>query len=330
MPAGVDWQTQGKIARKYASNMTQTKIAKDLLLNRKTVGKYLRLFHEGALGGLGTRKGCWNKIRKNSQEVKEVYAQLVSQYPASYMMEYADRLTVIFGVKFTVRNVQDLNKELNIRRTKMGGYSHHVDPEHAHEWEQTILHAPGLEVHHFVFMDQAHFFWNNLNRTFGWSRKDQRISVQQVCRGEVRHVSAAVFASIHGILHISLTESTFKGQDMESMVESLIEDGIISAFPGTGCLLVLDNASINGTAPLKEALWGAGAAPLYTSPYCPWQQPMELAHNTVKALLRKHGAQLLAEGYSLMDILFPAYEWACTPEKMKGYIAHVPGNIYKA
>ena len=84
--------------------------------------------------------------------------------------------------------------------------------------------------------------------------------------------------------------------------------------------MVLDNASIHHSEQIVELIQSTGAEILYTAPYSPDLNPIELMFANYKQMLKRHSdlAWVQAHIFSLMNV---------TPEKARSYFQHckVPG-----
>ena len=98
-------------------------------------------------------------------------------------------------------------------------------------------------------------------------------------------------------------------------------DFILSMPFKEGSILIMDNHSIHDTDAVKVAMIVKGYTPLFTPPYSPEFNPIEMIFGTIKT--EYYALRYSKEFTTVQDTLRKMIEKHATPQKIKNYIRHV-------
>lgn len=116
--------------------------------------------------------------------------------------------------------------------------------------------------------------------------------------------------SLDGILHLAIQDCPYTAIQFNSFIEALLDN--MNPFPQSNSVIVMDNASIHKSQGLHQMIeersahfidtcdcvaltLTSGMRLLYLSPYSPDFNPIEEAFSCVKAWIRNHRDDVLAE-----------------------------------
>jgi transposase len=85
-----------------------------------------------------------------------------------------------------------------------------------------------------------------------------------------------------------------------------------------GDIVIMDNASVHKVVGVREAIEAAGARLIYLPPYSPDLNPIEMAFNKLKALLRKAAERTVPRLIRLIGNLMKEF----SPKECKNFLRH--------
>jgi transposase len=124
----------------------------------------------------------------------------------------------------------------------------------------------------FVSIDETSFGRNGLN-TKGYSPIGQKLYVPRKT-AYTKTTSAVVCVSNNGIVGRKLVSGSFNRVLFLEFLQSLHLD--------VGTVVLLDNVSFHHSKEVVQWFANAGLITLYTPPYSPWYNPIELCFSIIK------------------------------------------------
>lgn len=168
---------------------------------------------------------------------------------------------------------------------------------------------PSLETGKLVFIDET-AAWCHMPAFYGWSKAGQQAVMTGTRYGKRLSMVGAI--AVDGPRGHMLYEGTMDGDRMVEFVMTKLGPNLHS-----GDILVMDGASVHKTAKVKEAVESFGAKILILPPYSPELNPIEHAWSTVKAFIRKVGAESMDELRTLAN-----EAWERITPFLAGWIGH--------
>jgi hypothetical protein len=192
-------------------------------------------------------------------------------------------LTSIRKLKVEIKNILDISisrelirivlKRLNLSRKKARFFS---EPQNLAEktrvfLEQRTIHAS--QGKHFVSIDETSFGRNSFE-TRGYSPRGKPLHIKKL-RPRMTNVSALACASQYlGWLKVSQQARAYTSSTFLDVLETI-------PFP-PDCVVLLDNVKFHHSLIVKEFFASKGIDVLYTPPYSPWFNPIEMCFSIVK------------------------------------------------
>lgn len=166
-----------------------------------------------------------------------------------------------------------------------------------------------MDAARLVFIDET-AAWCHMPAFYGWSKAGE----QAVMRGKKRGKRLSMVGAIamDGLRGHMLYEGTM---NTERMVEFVCEE--LGPQLNEGDILVMDGASVHKAAAVREAVESFGAKILILPPYSPELNPIEHTWSTVKAFVRKVGAETMLELRGLVK-----EAWSRVTPYVAGWIRH--------
>ena len=124
----------------------------------------------------------------------------------------------------------------------------------------------------FLSIDETSFGRNGIN-TRGYAKKGHKL---HICKTPERVIttSAACCVSSNGLVDVSIKSGSFNTTSFVEFLKSL-------KLP-RGAVVLMDNVSFHRSCVVKETLDAMGVDVLYTPPYSPWFNPIEMCFSIVK------------------------------------------------
>ena len=124
----------------------------------------------------------------------------------------------------------------------------------------------------FVAIDETSFGRNGLF-TVGWSKRGERLYVERKMTS-LQTMSACVCVDVHGLVGKRMVKGAFNTSRFIDFLQSLpLEHGTV---------VIMDNVSFHHSNDVLTCLQERGCMPLFTPPYSPWFNPIELCFSIVK------------------------------------------------
>lgn len=124
----------------------------------------------------------------------------------------------------------------------------------------------------FVSIDETSFGRNGVN-TRGYAPRGKKLHISKNPQRFIT-TSAVCCVSTKGIEALTIRQGSFNTASFVDFVMSL-------RLP-RGTVLLMDNVSFHKSASVREAIQQVGLVPLYTPPYSPWFNPIELCFSIIK------------------------------------------------
>jgi transposase len=124
----------------------------------------------------------------------------------------------------------------------------------------------------FVSIDETSFGRNGIN-TMGYTKKGTKL---HICKKPQRCIttSAVCCVSSIGIEALAIRQGSFNTSTFMDFISSL-------RLP-RGTIVLMDNVSFHKSASVRSAILEKGLVALYTPPYSPWFNPIEMCFSIVK------------------------------------------------
>jgi transposase len=274
--------------------------------------------------------------RSFTAEDTEALMCLVDSAPELYLDEIQDVLRIERGKAFRPTSIW--------REIHRNGYSLQVATNRASQRDaderrqyQQVLHAIVESPDQLVFIDETHKSRNEARRRRHWSPRgrtpfrdvafqgshDPRYTMIAACdvNGFILE-SCDVIERERGRSDKDETRGTVDRERFELWVEECLVPVLGNYADGEKrSIVVLDNASVHHGARVIELIEGAGAYILYTAPYSPDRNPIELMFNQYKMGLKRHCSSMHWFEAHLKAV------HSVTPGNARNYFRHcgVPG-----
>ena len=124
----------------------------------------------------------------------------------------------------------------------------------------------------FVSIDETSFGRNGVN-TRGYAKKGEKLHIHKNPQRFIT-TSAVCCVSTNGIEALAIKQGSFN--------TSSFTDFVLSLRLPRGTVVLLDNVSFHKSASVQAATQQMGLVPLFTPPYSPWFNPIELCFSIIK------------------------------------------------
>ena len=253
----------------------------------------------------GYKRLCRRYSRKSvvTSEVLMVLQAIVEEHPEYYLDEIAAELGLRTRCYLSYSTLwQTLKNKL--------GYSLNVCYEAAAQRDnyrrrsyKDALNILLTDVHQVVFIDETHKDKNSSRRRRAWGRRgSDGVILRRWFRESYRYTMIAALdvcgfvpSSIKIIPRSDDGDKNGRGTVDREAFECWVEEHLVPVLGRYSdgearSVVVMDNASIHMSEKVHDMIHGAGAYLLYTAPYSPDLNPIELAFNIYKSHLKRNSS----------------------------------------
>ena len=253
-----------KIAiRMYAILSSLRKTAKLLGVSHSSIHRWLSHLH---------RRPYARRPSPKADVVVDVLSTAVVVNPFVSLRKLRKLIKETVGVEVSLELLRTVIRHLGYSKKK----AHHVGrPKHLPERTSEFLRQRSLflsQHRSFVAIDETSFGRNGLC-TSGYSRVGERLYVSRRTVN-MQTMSACVCVNEHGIVARKLVKGAFNKTSFREFLESF------RLAPGT--VVLMDNVRFHHCKETLEWLHSRGIVVLFTPPYSPWFNPIELCFSIVK------------------------------------------------
>jgi hypothetical protein len=175
---------------------------------------------------------------------------------------------------------------------------------------------------HLVFADESHFNRLTLRRPYAWSKCGERASRHEFQFSGTKY-SVLPALSLDGILHLEVVENVVTGAIFRRFIEGLLP--LMNKWPLPNSVLVVDNASIQKVAGIRELVEERGMRLMILPSYSPDLNPIELTFSSIKAWVnanRDHVNQEMADEDGTVNNVLRQAVYSVTPEEAQDWYKH--------
>lgn len=211
---------------------------------------------------------------KISAAVEAVILSHLEQHPETSCPALGRIILDVFGLSVSRQLVHVIVKRLGYthKRTRKRGVSASSE-DRRHPFCQAFLAACNAAGGDVVAIDESGFD-QRCKPVYGYAPRGQPAIVKVRASSDRRRFSLLMAISRTGQHQETLSEKAVKGPAFASFISSLPY--------ASGTTLVLDNASIHKTQLVRQAAQGRGYVLLFTPPYTPEFNPIELVFGIIK------------------------------------------------
>jgi transposase len=136
-----------------------------------------------------------------------------------------------------------------------------------------------------------------------------------------RHVHYSLLATMHmnGQLHSQIVESSVDANCFANFIDSTSFDA--------GTVLILDNASIHRNETVRKAAERKGIQLLFTPPYHPEYNPIELVFGVAKTTFYKQLYKSNSTDQNMVGLITQSFVPATRPSNIQNYFRHVHKRV---
>ena len=241
--------------------------------------------------------------RQISEQHIYEFKRIVDDHPEYYLDEFVLQLARLTGIYYHPSTISRI-------LTRDFGYSLQVLQEKAIQRNEVLRAAykdalknllrTDCNPRMVVFIDETHKDKNSSRRRRGWGRRNKGLFVDRWFREEVRYTLIAScdidgFISEACVNHYRNEGSTegAAGNIGREAFESWVEHSLVPILgrydmDEERSIVVMDNASTHMGHRTRDLVEGAGAYLLYTAPYSPDLNPIEMMFSLYKQYLKRH------------------------------------------
>ncbi|AZI42642.1 IS630 family transposase [Deinococcus psychrotolerans] len=268
--------------------------AKHFSVHVDTVKSYLKRHHQNTLHIVATPTGRRRTVMALHEQ--QLLAQLETHRDAT-LQEHADMLETITGLKISYKTVDRV-----FRRHKITHKKTLVARERREELRTQFLNdlAPYLQTpNRLVFLDESGFHIA-MTRGYGRAPSDQR-AVDRVPRNRGRNQTLICALSLAGPQAAIVLDGALDGIAFEWYVREILCPTL-----KPGQVVVMDNLSSHHRASIRTLIQTHGSEVMFTSPYSPDFNPIELMFSKLKALVRSGAWRVVTELYDAIGVALDA------------------------
>ena len=264
---------------------------------------------------MGTCKQARHKSRNDvkARVVAELQA-FVATRPTATLADMAQHIASTTGLKLSVPTVQRHRQQAGITRKRLTRLTNPrlADPD--------VVRSVNTAVQrdNVVSIDETAFYVKDCPR-YGYALRGRRarLMLGKPVRGVFRRCTILAAITKHGILDYTVIEGSCNQHSFAEFIRRL-------DMPQASVVL-MDNVGFHKTNTVKQALQDRGFEALFTPPYSPWCNPIELAFSKIKTAFR--GAAPLHEPLcDDLDLFIDRVAWAMGrvgPSDAKAFFDHV-------
>lgn len=234
-----------------------------------------------------------------TQQMLEQLKDIIEDNPDLYVDEIQAKMCIKHKVWISERTLRRALKE-ELKMVLKVSYDSARQRDEAHR--QLFKEALKILVQHpnqLVFVDETHKDRNASRRRRAWSRKGIPAPIQRWFRNEACYTLIAAF-NIEGFMDSTLdcvlrgaisnegAAGTVNAEYFEEWVEACLCPTLGNYSKGEpNSIVVLDNASTHMHSRVRRMIESKGALILYTAPYSPDLNPIELGFGLYKSNLKR-------------------------------------------
>jgi len=178
------------------------------------------------------------------------------------------------------------------------------------------------EASQLVFVDESHFNWITLRRSYAWAPCGDRASCREFfVRGARYSILPAL--SLDGIVHTEVYNHVVTGDNFRLFIAGLLER--MQPWPLPNSVIIMDNETIHKVEGIQEMVEECGMHLIYLPVYSPDLNPIEEAFSSIKAWLRANhdyvNGGLEGAGGDPYAVIWEAVH-SVTPEGAYGWYQH--------
>ena len=253
---------------------------------------------------------------KNNERMSEYVEEFLKERPDIYLKELKMKLE-IKGIFISITSIFECIKKMGYSKKKVCKVCYYRTTQRVQSLR--ALFREMIRNYHpysLWFLDESFFNSETNQRNFGWGKVGDVVETYSHKLSNKTY-SLLCCMSAYGIVHSEVIETTkhkVNSQTFKEFLECLIEFGI-----PPHVTLYMDNAKIHHTSEIKALLDLHGVNYLYSSPYSPDYNPIELLFSWIKYKVKGN------VGMDIYNILFDTI-LEVNEEHCKSWIDHCAKN----
>lgn len=226
------------------------------------------------------------KRKKKIDLVREHVRAIYEEEPFATYQRVQALLLERTSIKLSVGSIFTLRKELGITRKRVVARKICSSQAHVDRQRETFRATTSeSDFRDAISLDECHFKMY-ATPLYGYAPKGQRV-LREV--SEVRHESYSLLLAIDrsGVVQYEFYHGAVNSERFSQFIKTL---------PLAGRRLLMDNVAFHRSRRVQEQLARQSSSALFTPPYTPEYNPVELAFAQIRAKLRAKASQPHASG----------------------------------
>lgn len=290
----------------FEKGLTEEQVAKETKLDIRTVRKYSNGNSSYGVGG----------NRKFNQNIIQFIENLVKLNPAIYLREIQKKMEEDLNIKRSISTIESTLHKAGYTRKKAVKICYYRSTERVqllrNQFRETVK---AYHPHIFFYLDESHFESEDLERNFGWSKKGEKVQTNTHKFSPKTYTLIAAL-SCFGLIYYEIIDTTkikVNGERFKVFIENLVR------ITPENIVYYMDNAKIHHVGLVIGFLESMGVEYLFSSPYSPDYNPIEIAFGWIKTKIKSY------QDISLVNAIEKAIS-EITPELSCEWIKHCAVN----
>lgn len=242
-----------------------------------------------------------SRVKKLGPCELDYLQRLVQQSPTIYLDELKELLERTYSINVSLSTIcRALYVDLNLSRMRITKFNIHKSLILQRRY-WGILHLMRAKSNQLVFVDETSKDIRDIARIYGRGYRGTRVFSPYPGRKDRFSVCAAL--SIHGFVGWGITSGTFDADGFISVMKNVVLP-YMNAWPNDNSVIVLDGGSIHKHEEFLQACCAKGVVVVYLPPYSPEFNPIEETFQLIKAYIKRHQQEWLADARGALDTAF--------------------------